>query len=68
MAEHYGLIVVAGIGNGLKAHDPILYPAAASNVIGVGVVNSVNTEKLGTNLAHFALAYPEHSRQDNYKT
>jgi len=61
LAEHYGLIVVAGIGNGLDARDPILYPAASANVIGVGVVDSVNTDKLATALTHFALAYPEHS-------
>ena len=61
LAEHHGLIVVAGIGNGLKANDPLFYPAAAANVIGVGVVDSVNTEDLATNLAHFSLAHPEHS-------
>jgi hypothetical protein len=61
MAEHYGLIIVAAIGNGSDARDPPLYPGASANVIGVGVVDSVNTSKLATNLAHFALAYPEHS-------
>ena len=61
LAEHQGLIVVAGIGNGLKANDPLLYPGAAANAIGVGVVDPVNTENPATNLAHFALAYPEHS-------
>ncbi len=61
LAERYGLIVVAGIGNGSNVHDPLLYPAASANVIGVGVVDSVNSEDLATNLAHFALAYPEHS-------
>jgi len=61
LAEQYGLIVVAGIGNGLDVHDPLLYPGAGANVIGVGVVDSVNTENIATNLAHFALAYPEHS-------
>ena len=61
LAEHYGLIVVAGIGNGLNAYDPLLYPGAAANVIGVGVVDSVNTENLATNLAYFSLAYPQHS-------
>jgi hypothetical protein len=61
LAEHYGLIVVAGIGNGTNAHDPPLYPGAGANVIGVGVVDSVNTEVLATNLAHFALAYPDNS-------
>ncbi|GAH50662.1 unnamed protein product, partial [marine sediment metagenome] len=61
LAEQYGLIVVAGIGNGIDAQDPPLYPGASANVIGVGVVDSVNTANLATNLAHFALAYPEHS-------
>ena len=61
LAEHYGLIVVAGVGNGLNVHDPLLFPGAAANIIGVGVIDSVNTEELATNLAHFALAYPQHS-------
>jgi len=61
LAEHHGLIVVAGIGNGLEAQDPLFYPAASANVIGVGVIDSVNTEDLATNLAHFSLAHPEHS-------
>jgi hypothetical protein len=61
LVEHYGLIVVAGIGNGLNANDPLLYPGAAANVIGVGVINSVNTENLATSLAQFSLAYPEYS-------
>ncbi len=61
MAEHDGLIVVAGIGNGSDAFDPLLYPAAGSNAIGVGVINSVNAENLADKLAHFSLAYPENS-------
>jgi hypothetical protein len=61
MAEQHGLIVVAGIGNGTNAHDTVLYPGAGTNVIGVGVVDSVNTGDLATNLAQFSLAYPEHS-------
>lgn len=61
LAERYGLIVVAGVGNGTAVHDPLLYPGAGANVIGVGVVDSVNTENLATNLAHFSLAHPEHS-------
>ena len=61
MIEHHGLIVVAGIGNGSDVHQPPLYPAAGANAIGVGVVDSVNTEDLATTLRHFALAYPEHS-------
>lgn len=61
LAEHCGLIIVASIGNGSNAYDPLLYPGAAANVIGVGVVDSVNTESLETSLANFSLAYPEHS-------
>ena len=61
LAEHYGIIIVASIGNGADAYDPVFYPGAGANVIGVGVVDSVNTENPATNLAHFALAYPEHS-------
>ena len=61
LAEHYGTIVVAGIGNGHDASHPVLYPGACGNVIGVGVVDSVNSDDPATNLAHFAIAYPEHS-------
>ena len=61
LAESYGTVVVASIGNGADAHSPVFYPGAGANVIGVGVVDSVNTEDLATNLANFALAYPEHS-------
>ena len=61
LAESYGTIVVASIGNGTDSHAPVFYPGAGANVIGVGVVDSVNTEDLATNLANFALAYPEHS-------
>jgi len=61
LAESYGIVVVASIGNGADAHAPVFYPGAGANVIGVGVVDSVNTDDLATNLANFALAYPEHS-------
>jgi hypothetical protein len=61
LAEQTGLIVVAGIGNGSNVHDPILYPAGGANIIGVGVVDSVNAENPTTALGRFALAYPEHS-------
>lgn len=61
LAENYGMIVVASIGNGADAHSPVFYPGAGPNVIGVGVVDSVKTNDLATNLANFALAYPEHS-------
>lgn len=61
LAEHYGVIVTAGIGNGTDAYDRALYPAAGSNVIGVGVVDSVNSSDSATTLANFALARPGHS-------
>jgi len=61
LAEHYGLTIVAAIGNGTDAHDPVLYPGAGANIIGVGVIDSVDTKDLAINLEHFALAYPEHS-------
>ena len=54
MAEHHGLIVVTGIGNGLNANDPLLYPAAGANVIGVGVIDSVNVEDPVINLTNFS--------------
>ncbi len=61
LAERHGLVVVAGVGNGSDVHDSLLYPGAGANAIGVGVVDSVKTENLATNLAHFSLAHPEHS-------
>lgn len=61
LAEHYGLIVVSGIGNGSNSYDPVLYPGAGSNVIGVGVVDSVNSDDPAVSLAQFSLANPEHS-------
>ncbi len=61
LVEHYGIIVVAGIGNGSNAYDSVLYPAAGANVIGVGLVNSVDSNNPEINLANFALASPLHS-------
>jgi len=61
MAEHHGVIITAAIGNGSDAYDPVLYPGAGANAIGVGVVDSVNSGELSTNLAHFSLAHPQHS-------
>jgi len=61
LAQHYGITVVAAIGNGEDSGDPPLYPAAAANCIGVGVVDSVATAKLDKKLADFALVRPEHS-------
>ena len=61
LAEHSGIPVVASIGNGENAFHRPLYPGASSNVIGVGVVDSVVTEDLQTTMTYFGLAKPEHS-------
>jgi len=61
MAEQFGVTVLASIGNGSGARDPVLYPGAGANVIGVGVVDTVNSKSLAKRLANLALAYPEHS-------
>jgi hypothetical protein len=61
LIEHYGVVVVASIGNGSSNYHPPLYPGAGANAIGVGVVNSVNAESIAASLANFSLAYPEHS-------
>ncbi len=61
LAEKYGVIIVAGIGNGSNAFDPPLYPAAGANCLGVGVVDSVDTNDLLLNLSNFSIAHPEHS-------
>jgi len=61
MAEHRSIIIVAGIGNGSNVYDPVLYPAAGSNVLGVGVIGSANDGDLPTTLANFGLPGPEFS-------
>ncbi|MCE5341584.1 MAG: S8 family serine peptidase [Planctomycetaceae bacterium] len=43
MVERYGFLVVAAIGNGTDAYDLPLYPAACTNVLAVGVVDSNNS-------------------------
>jgi hypothetical protein len=61
MVERTGITAVVGIGNGSNAADPVLYPGAGDNVIGVGVVQSVNSADEATGLSQFALVYPEYS-------
>jgi hypothetical protein len=56
-----GLIVVASVGNGSDVFDPPLYPGAGANVIGVGVVDSIETGKFSRNLREFSLPHAEHS-------
>jgi hypothetical protein len=40
MAEDFGIMIIAAIGNGTEAYDLPLYPAAGSNVLAVGVTDS----------------------------
>ncbi len=61
MAQKYGLTIVVGIGNGSNSSDPVLFPGAGGNIIGVGVVKSVESNDINTGLSHFALVYPEFS-------
>ncbi len=61
MAQRYGLVIVAAVGNGANASDPVLYPAAGTNVIGVGVVNSITSDNPGDSLSRFTLAHPRSS-------
>jgi len=61
MAESAGLIVVSSVGNGADANDPLFYPGASANVIGVGVVDCPYTGQGAVDLANFSLAHPEHS-------
>ena len=57
LIQRDGLIVAAGIGNGTDVYDPVLYPGASANVIGVGVIDSVSID--GED--RFALPSTEHS-------
>lgn len=61
LIDQQGVLVVASIGNGLDEYHAPLYPGASANVLGVGVIDSVKSEDPLTNIAHFALACPEHS-------
>jgi len=40
MADNFGLLVIAAIGNGKNAYDLPLYPAAGANILAVGVADS----------------------------
>jgi len=59
MAEHSAAIFVAGVGNGSNVYDPVLYPAAGANVLGVGVVGSVSRGNLTDSLGNFVQSNPE---------
>ncbi|MDD5134837.1 MAG: S8 family serine peptidase [Phycisphaerae bacterium] len=57
MAENFGVLVIAAIGNGKSAHDLPLYPAAGANVLAVGVADSAGT------LTNFSVPDPNRSTQ-----
>lgn len=40
IADNFGLLIVAAIGNGKNAYDLPLYPAAGANILAVGVTDS----------------------------
>ncbi len=55
MAENFGLLIIAAIGNGTAAYDLPLYPAAGANVLAVGVVDSAGS------LSEFSVPDTNHS-------
>jgi len=55
MAEKFGILVIAAIGNGKNSYDLPLYPAAGSNVLAVGVVGS------GDSLSDYSVPDVNHS-------
>ncbi len=56
-----GVVVVAGIGNGTNADDPVLYPGGSANTIGVGVAESVIDPNISVMLSNFGLPRTENS-------
>ncbi len=63
LAAEQGTVVVAAIGNGQAARDPILYPAAGANVIGVGVLESALTSQGRPSRSDFTVPTARHSSQ-----
>ncbi len=61
LADTQGILIFAGIGNGTEVHDPVFYPGAGANIIGVGVVDSLKTDLVADSLERFSLPRPEHS-------
>jgi hypothetical protein len=61
LAEQYGTVIVAGIGNGSDAYDLPLYPAAGSNVIAVGVVKTIPQDRAVQSGNRFSWAHPDKS-------
>lgn len=44
MAEHYGILIVAAVGNGKNDYNTPLYPAAGDNTMAVGVAAPESTD------------------------
>lgn len=61
LADEKGVIIIAAAGNGTSVRDPLLYPAAGANVIGVGVMESARDEAGVAGLSRFTAPTPEHS-------
>ncbi|MBE0536985.1 MAG: S8 family serine peptidase [Phycisphaerae bacterium] len=61
LADEHGVLIFAGIGNGTAVHDPVFYPGAGSNIIGVGVVDSLKSGHPADALERFSLPRAEHS-------
>lgn len=55
------IVVVASIGNGEEAGDPVLYPGAGKNCIGVGLLDPVFSDDAKRGLSEYTLARREHS-------
>lgn len=61
-ADEKDLLVIAGIGNGTGVHTPKpLYPAAGSNILGVGVVDAAIDEQGSISLWDFSSSKAAHS-------
>ncbi|MCD4831570.1 MAG: S8 family serine peptidase [Anaerohalosphaeraceae bacterium] len=63
MAEHYGILIVAAVGNGRGDYNLPLYPASGDNIMAVGVVDSDKTNGIEGALTNFTTVDPNNSTQ-----
>ncbi len=61
LAADKGLLVFAAAGNGKNVYDPLLYPAAGTNTIAVGVINAALDTNTGSSLSVFSVPSSDHS-------
>ncbi|MFA5554359.1 MAG: S8 family serine peptidase [Phycisphaerae bacterium] len=61
LAQHHDMIIIAGIGNGLSAYDPPLYPAAGANIIGVGLTTPIISDEQKNSFQGFSFPQTNHS-------